>query len=311
MTLATANQTTDKKPVDPASAIVIEPSPGAILRRRIFGHAGFMIGAIIIAVIVILALLAPYISPDSPYNQVLSRKLIPPVWFDSPKATWDHPLGTDHFGRDYLTRLLWGARISLLIGFAAMLISGVIGTTLGVLAGYFGGRVDTVINFIVTTRLSMPVVLVALAVVSLIGSSLTVVIWVLGLLIWDRFAVVMRSATQQVRALDFVASAQALGCSTWRILASEIMPNIANHLIVVATLEMAHAILLEAALSFLGLGVQPPEPSWGLMISEAKGLMFFDGWLIAIPGIALFLLVLAINLLGDGMRDVTAPENRN
>jgi peptide/nickel transport system permease protein len=311
MTLATSNPTTEKPAMDPAASAVIEPSPGAILRRRIFGHTGFMIGAIIIALIVILALLAPYISPDSPYNQVLSRKLIPPIWFDSPKATWDHPLGTDHFGRDYLTRLLWGARISLLIGFAAMLISGVIGTTLGVLAGYFGGRIDTVINFIVTTRLSMPVVLVALAVVSLIGSSLTVVIWVLGLLIWDRFAVVMRSSTQQIRSLDFVAAAQALGCSTWRILASEIMPNSVNNLIVVATLEMAHAILLEAALSFLGLGVQPPEPSWGLMISEAKGLMFFDGWLIAIPGIALFLLVLAINLLGDGIRDVTAPENRN
>jgi len=288
-----------------------EPSPEQILRRRIFGHVGFMIGAVIILTIVVLALLAPYISPHDPYDQVLSRKLIPPIWFDSPKATWDHPLGTDQLGRDYLSRLLWGARISLLIGFSAMLISGVIGTLLGVMAGYFGGRVDMVINFIITTRLSMPVVLVALAVVSLIGSSLTVVIWVLGLLIWDRFAVVMRSATQQVRALDFVAAAEALGCSTSRILATEILPNVANHLIVVATLEMAHAILLEAALSFLGLGVQPPEPSWGLMISEAKGLMFFDGWLIAIPGAALFMLVLAINLLGDGMRDVTAPENRN
>lgn len=295
-----------------AQAIVSsEPSPAAILRRRMFGHAGFMIGAVIVGTIILIALLAPYVSPHDPYDQVLSRKLIPPVWMDSAKATWEHPLGTDQLGRDYLSRLLWGARISLLIGFAAMLISGVIGTILGVTAGYFGGRVDMVINFIITTRLSMPVVLVALAVVSLIGSSLTVVIWVLGLLIWDRFAVVMRSATQQVRALDFVTAAEALGCSTWRILASEIMPNIANHLIVVATLEMAHAILLEAALSFLGLGVQPPEPSWGLMISEAKGLMFFDGWLIAIPGTALFLLVLAINLLGDGMRDVTAPENRN
>jgi len=293
------------------ATIAAEPSPSAILRRRIFGHFGFMIGATIVGVIVLVALLAPFISPHDPYDQVLSRKLIPPVWFESAKATWEHPLGTDQLGRDYLSRLFWGARISLLIGFAAMLISGVIGTTLGVLAGYFGGRVDMVINFIITTRLSMPVVLVALAVVSLIGSSLTVVIWVLGLLIWDRFAVVMRSATQQVRALDFVTAAQALGCSTWRILTSEIMPNIANHLIVVATLEMAHAILLEAALSFLGLGVQPPEPSWGLMISEAKGLMFFDGWLIAIPGSALFMLVLAINLLGDGMRDVTAPENRN
>ena len=193
-----------------------------------------------------------------------------------------------------------------------MLISGVIGTTLGVLAGYFGGRVDMVVNFIVTTRLSMPVVLVALAVVSLIGSSLTVVIWVLGLLIWDRFAVVMRSATQQVRvARVHHRGAGASAARPPRILLTEIAPNVLNHLIVVATLEMAHAILLEAALSFLGLGVQPPTPSWGLMISEAKGLMFFDPWLITIPGVALFLLVLAINMLGDGLRDVTAPENRS
>jgi len=282
-----------------------------MMRKRVFTHWGFMIGAFVLITIFLMALLAPYISPGDPFDQVLSRKLIPPIWSDSAKATWDHPLGTDHLGRDYMTRLFYGARISLLIGFGAMLISGIIGTTLGVLAGYYGGRVDMVVNFIITTRLSMPVVLVALAVVSIVGSSLTVVIWVLGLLIWDRFAVVMRSATQQVRALDFVTSAQALGCSTPRILLTEVMPNITNHLIVIATLEMAHAILLEAALSFLGLGVQPPEPSWGLMISEAKGMIFFDPWLITIPGLALFALVLSINLLGDGIRDVTAPENRN
>ena len=282
-----------------------------MMRKRVFTHWGFMIGAIVLIAIFLMAILAPYISPGDPFDQVLSRKLIPPIWSDSAKATWDHPLGTDHLGRDYMTRLFYGARISLLIGFGAMLISGIIGTTLGVLAGYYGGRVDMVVNFIITTRLSMPVVLVALAVVSIVGSSLTVVIWVLGLLIWDRFAVVMRSATQQVRALDFVTSAQALGCSTPRILLTEVMPNITNHLIVIATLEMAHAILLEAALSFLGLGVQPPEPSWGLMISEAKGMIFFDPWLITIPGLALFALVLSINLLGDGIRDVTAPENRN
>lgn len=284
-----------------------EPSPAALLRRRVFGHAGLLIGSAVLVAIIAMALLAPWIAPHDPYDQVLDRKLIPPVWSESDKATWTHPLGTDHFGRDYLSRLIWGARISLLIGLSAMLISGVIGTVLGVLAGFFGGRVDMVANFLITTRLSMPVVLVAIAVVSLVGSSLTVVIWVLGLLIWDRFAVVMRSATMQVRNLDFVAAAQALGCSTGRIVFSEILPNTANHLIVVATVEMAHAILLEAALSFLGLGVQPPEPSWGLMISEAKGLMFFDGWLIAIPGTALFALVLSINLLGDGVRDVTAP----
>ena len=286
-------------------------SPGKQMLAQASGHRGLLLGGFIVLVIVFMAVFAPLLAPHNPYEQVLSKALIPPVWFDSPKATWEHILGTDQLGRDYLSRLVYGARISLMIGFSAMLISGVIGTVLGICAGYFGGRVDTVISFIITTRLSMPVVLVALAVVSLLGSSLTVVIWVLGLLIWDRFAVVMRSTTQQVRSLDFIASAEALGSSTPRILFVEILPNIANHMIVVATLEMAHAILLEAALSFLGLGVQPPDPSWGLMISEAKGLMFFDGWLIAIPGTALFLLILAINLLGDGIRDVTAPENRN
>ena len=285
-------------------------SPTKMMLSHAMSHRGLLLGGGIVVCVVLVAIFAPLFAPHDPYNQVLSRGLIPPVWFDSPKATWDHILGTDHLGRDYLSRLIYGARISLMIGFSAMLISGVIGTVLGVCAGYFGGRVDMVISFLITTRLSMPVVLVALAVVSLMGSSLTVVIWVLGLLIWDRFAVVMRSATQQVRGLDFVASAEALGSSTSRILFVEILPNISNHIIVVATLEMAHAILLEAALSFLGLGVQPPDPSWGLMISEAKGLMFFDGWLIAVPGTALFFLILAINLLGDGIRDITAPENR-
>lgn len=285
-------------------------SPGKLMLWHALAHRGLMLGGVIVLGIVFVALFAPLLAPHDPYEQILSRKLIPPVWFDDPKATWDHILGTDHLGRDYLSRLIYGARISLMIGFSAMLISGVIGTILGVCAGYFGGKVDAVISFIITTRLSMPVVLVALAVVSLVGSSLTVIIWVLGLLIWDQFAVVTRAATQQVRSLDFIASAEALGSSTPRILFTEVMPNISNQIIVIATLEMAHAILLEAALSFLGLGVQPPDPSWGLMISDAKGLMFFDGWLIAVPGAALFALILAINLLGDGLRDVTAPENR-
>ena len=298
---------TASAPLTPVGTI----SRGALLRRRIRGHYGLMIGGSLLLAMVLLALLAGVLSPHDPYDQQLARKLIPPIWQGGAKTTWAHPLGTDHLGRDYLSRLLHGARVSLLIGICAMLISAIIGTTLGVLAGYFGGRIDMVVNFIVTTRLSMPVVLVALAVVALIGSSLTVVIWVLGLLLWDRFAVVMRSATQQVRALDFVTAAEALGCSPARIVLSEVMPNVLNHLIVVATLEMAQAILLEAGLSFLGLGVQPPTPSWGLMVSEAKGLMFFEAWLIAIPGAALFLLVLAINLIGDGLRDVAQSQGRS
>jgi peptide/nickel transport system permease protein len=288
---------------------VLEPTAGALLRRRIFGHAGFVIGAFIIAAILAIALLAPVIAPYDPYDQDLAQRLVDPVWLEN--GSWAHPLGTDQLGRDYLSRLIYGARISLLIGAVAATISGLIGTSLGLAAGYFGGRVDMVVSFIVTTRLAMPVILVALAVVALAGGSLHVVILVLGLLLWDRFAVVIRSTTMQVRALDYVAAARATGCSTLRIVLSEILPNIMNALIVVVTLEMAQAILLEAALSFLGLGVQPPLPSWGLMVAEGKEYMFFSPWVITIPGVALFVLVLAINLLGDGLRDLTAPENRN
>ena len=279
------------------------------LKRRFRSHQGMIIGSVIVVSVILVALLAPLLSPHDPYQQDLMKRLIPPVW-DS-RGSWEHILGTDHLGRDYLSRLIYGARISLLIGIGAALISGIIGTIMGVMAGYFGGRVDMVVTFMVTVRLSMPVVLVALAVVAIVGGSLQVVITVLGLLLWDRFAVVMRSSTLQIRSMDYVSAAQAVGCSTGRILITEVMPNVVNNLIVIATIEIAHAIILEAALSFLGLGVQPPLPSWGLMVSEGKDMMLFEPWLITIPGVALFLLVLAINLMGDGVRDITAPENRN
>ena len=280
-----------------------------LLRRRVRGHQGMIIGSVIVVAVLLIALLAPLLAPHDPYQQDLLKRLVPPVW-DS-RGSWEHVLGTDHLGRDYLSRLIYGARISLLIGIGAALISGIIGTIMGVMAGYFGGRVDMIVTFMITVRLSMPVVLVALAVVAIVGGSLQVVIAVLGLLLWDRFAVVMRSSTLQIRSMDYVAAARAVGCSTSRVLMTEVMPNVVNNLIVITTIEIAHAIILEAALSFLGLGVQPPMPSWGLMVSEGKDMMLFEPWLITIPGVALFLLVLAINLMGDGVRDITAPENRN
>jgi len=275
---------------------------------RMAGNPSVMTGLILVGAVVAIALLAPLLAPHDPYAQDLMHRLVPPIWHD--KGIWSNPLGTDNLGRDYLSRILYGARISLLIGLSVMVISGLIGTTLGLAAGYFGGRTDLVISFFITARLAMPVVLVALAVVAMIGGSLPVVILTLGLLKWDRFAVVMRSATQQVRSLDYVTAAEAAGASRLRILLGEVLPNVFPHLIVVATVEAGSAILLEAALSFLGLGVQPPLPSWGLMIAEAKNFMFFSFWLIAIPGTALALLVLGINLLGDGLRDVFAPDER-
>ncbi|ETX16287.1 peptide ABC transporter permease [Roseivivax halodurans JCM 10272] len=284
------------------------PTPRDMLVAKVKGHTGLLIGVGIVGLLTFVAILAPVLAPHDPYAQSLMTRMEPPVFLG---GTWEHPLGTDHLGRDYLSRLIYGARVSLLIGAVAALISGLIGTAMGVAAGYFGGKVDMVVTFLINVRLAMPVVLVALAVVAILGGSLTVVICVLGLLLWDRFAVVMRASTLQVSRRDYVAAARSIGASTPRIVLTEIMPNIFNNLIVVITLEMAHAILLEAALSFLGLGVQPPTPSWGLMVSEGKNMMLFEPWLVLIPGAVLFLLVLAINLMGDGLRDVTAPENRS
>ena len=288
---------------------ILDPTPMTKLRRRVFKNHSFLIGAVILISIILIALLAPLFSPHDPYDQDLARRLMNPFWHD--KKTNDlYLLGTDKVGRDYLSRLIYGAQISLLIGFLTILISGTIGTALGVVAGYFGGRVDMVVNFIINTRLAMPVFLVAMAAVVAFGASLHVVIMVLGLFLWDRFAVVMRSITMQARDLDYVKAARAIGCSTPYIIIREIFPNVLSSLTVVATVEMANAILLEAALSFLGFGVQAPTPSWGLMLNEGREYMFFSPWLLALPGTGLFLLVLAINLFGDGLRDVTLERER-
>lgn len=288
-----------------ASTTAAAPAP----RWRPPRHTGLLIGGLLLGLITLTALAAPLLGLADPYASDLAARQQPPVWETG--GTWMHVFGTDHLGRDLLARLVYGARISLLVGATVALTAGTIGTLLGMLAGYFGGRVDTAINFLITTRLAMPLVLVALAVVNVFGPSLKIVVGVLGLLLWDRFAVVARSATQQVRSLEYVQAARAVGCGTAHIVLREILPNISGPLLVVATLEMAHAILLEAALSFLGLGVPAPLPAWGLMIAEGKDMMFFSSYLIAVPGAALFVLVLAINLLGDGLRDVTAARGRS
>jgi peptide/nickel transport system permease protein len=277
--------------------------------RRIRKHTGLVLGSALLLAIILLALAAPLIAPYDPYHQDLARRMVPPVWHAN--GGWDHPLGTDNLGRDYFSRLLYGGQISLMIGLVVMLISGMIGTTLGLVGGYFGGRVDAVVTFITTTKLAMPLILIALAVVATLGSSLLVVMLVLGFLKWERFAVVVRAATQQARSQEYVAAARSAGASSTRIILTEILPNIVPQLVVVATVEAASAILIEASLSFLGLGVQPPLPSWGLMIAEAKAYMFFSFWMIALPGAALALLVLSINMVGDGIRDVSNPEGRN
>lgn len=284
------------------------PGPGEIMRRRARSHVGFLAGTGFVLLVVLLAVFAPWVSPSDPFTQNLDARLIDPFWAKG--GDWAHPLGTDSLGRDYLTRILFGARISLTIGFGAAIISGVVGSTVGIIGGYFGGRVDAVVMYLINVKLALPGILIALSLVSVFGGSLIALIAILGFLFWDRFAVVTRSVTQQIRGQEFVTAAHAVGASHTRILLREILPNVTSHIIVIASLETAIAILVEAVLSFLGLGIQPPTPSWGLLISEGRNFMFFKPWLIALPGLALFFLVIAINLMGDGIRDITVPEGR-
>ncbi|MCC6718810.1 MAG: ABC transporter permease [Acetobacteraceae bacterium] len=275
-------------------------------RARLLGNWAFLLGAFIVGGCAVIAVVVTWIMPHDPFLIDLNRRLIPPSWMEG--GTPLNFLGTDQLGRDYFSRLLYGTRISMLIGVLTVITSGLIGITVGVLGGFYGGKIDDAVMFAITTRLSIPAVLVALAVAALRGTSLTLVILVLGLLLWDRFAVVARSTTMQLRNLDYVAAAWCAGVSPWWVLSREVLPNIATHLAVVATLEMALAILLEAALSFLGLGVPAPLPSWGLMISEAKEYMFFTPWMIIVPGAALFVLVMGVNLLGDALRDMMGTD---
>jgi len=270
------------------------------------GEVNLVIGLAIVLLAIAVAIAAPLLAPGDPYEQSLAARLLPPVWNE--RGTWEHILGTDQLGRDYLSRLIYGARVSLTIGLLTAAISGLIGVTLGTAAGYFGGRVDTIVTYLVTVRLSMPAVIVALAVVALVGNSFMTIMTVLGLLLWDQFALVSRSMTRQVVAQDYIVAAKSTGASTFKIIAREVLPNILPMVLVVATVEIASAIMVESSLSFLGLGVQPPTPSWGLMMSEGKEQIFFTSWLILPPGVALFVLILGINMIGDGLRDRLAPS---
>ncbi|MBB3182245.1 ABC transporter permease [Variovorax sp. Sphag1AA] len=266
---------------------------------------GLVIGGTLLLLFLLVAVFPGVISPHDPYAQSLMRRMRPPVWAG---GSWTYPLGTDTFGRDYLSRLAHGARISLFVGFGGAALAGLIGAGLGILAGYFGGWVDRFVSFVVATRLALPSLLMALAVLQIAGSGLAIVIAVLALTHWDRFAVVMRTVVRQVAGMDYVTRARAMGSSDLRIIGQEVLPNVTSQLIVVFTLEVAQCILAAAVLSFLGLGIQAPEPSWGLMMSEGRVMLTVNPWLITLAGIALMVLVLAVNLVGDGLRELLAPK---
>jgi peptide/nickel transport system permease protein len=288
---------------------VYSPTPYELMKRRARSHPGFLIGNAVVLTVFIVAVFAPLIAPFDPFDQDISRRLINPIW--GAKSSWLNPLGTDAFGRDYLSRVIHGARVSMIVGIVAPMIAACVGSLIGMIGGYYGGRVDAVVMYLINSKLALPGLVVALSLVAVFGGEVFVLVLVLAFLFWDRYAIVLRTVTQQIRAQEFVTAAEAVGCSVPRIILTEILPNVMNQIIVILTLEMAIAILIEATLSFLGLGIQPPTPTWGNLIAEGRNFMFFKPYLVTIPGICLFFLAIAINMMGDGIRDITAPEGRN
>jgi peptide/nickel transport system permease protein len=278
-----------------------------VFMRRLVARRTALFGLVVVLGVVLTAAASPLLSPFDPIEQDLGDlRLRAPGFRDA--AGRLHPLGTDHLGRDLLARVIYGARPALLVGFAAVVISGVIGMAAGLCSGYFGGRVDDVLMRLADIQLAFPFILLAIAVIGVLGPSLATIIVVIGVSSWVVYARIVRSAVLSLREREFVLAALALGGGDGRVLLRHILPNALTPWLVVATLDMARVIVIESALSFLGLGVQPPTPTWGGMLADGRVYISTAWWLATFPGLAILVTVLGINLFGDGLRDTLDPR---
>ena len=275
----------------------------AARRRQYPWFAGAILGALVVT-----AVFAPYLAPHSPTEGDIVKKSIPPIWMDGGDA--EHLLGTDRFGRDVLSRVIWGSRISLLVSLVAIGVAGTLGTLLGLISGYRGGLIDALLMRLTDIGLSLPTILIAVVMVAVSEPSFRNVVLVIALLLWPRFARQVRGETLAVKAQDFVALAVVAGRSSAWIIRRHIFPNVVPTLLVISTLQVGYVILLEGTLSFLGVGVPPPNPAWGLMIADGRGFLATAWWISLFPGLAMLLTVLAVNLMGDWLRDHLDPKLR-
>jgi len=277
-----------------------------VLASRLVRRRTALFGAIVVAVVIVTAVAAPWLSPFDPLGQDIGNRLKAPGWRD---AAGDlHPLGTDQLGRDLLARVIFGAQPALMVASAAVLISGVLGMAAGLLGGYFGGRLDDALMRLADVQLAFPFILLAIAVIGVLGPSLPTIIVVIGVSSWVVYARVVRAAVLTLREREFVQAAHALGGGDGRVIVRHILPNAFAPWLVVATLDMARVIVIESALSFLGLGVQPPAPTWGGMLADGRVYITTAWWLATFPGLAILVTVLGINLFGDGLRDTLDPR---
>jgi peptide/nickel transport system permease protein len=267
-----------------------------------------MLGLLFVGILLLTAAFAPLVAPNDPFEQDIMNSLNPPAWMED--GSWDFPLGTDQVGRCILSRIIYGTRISLIVGICAVSIMVLIGTSLGMLAGFYGGVVDSIISFLINCMMGFPFILLAMSLVVVLGPSLKNLVIALGVTSWPVFARVARVETLKYKSQEFILAAHSLGYSSLRIIVRHILPNLATSLIVVGTVEVARAIIRESILSFLGLGVQPPTPSWGVMLSEGRGYMLIQWWLATFPGLAIFVSALGMNLIGDALRDLLDPHLR-
>ena len=267
-----------------------------------------MLPLAIIALLIFTAVFAPMLSQYGPTEQDLIMRLKPPAWV--PGGSIEHLLGTDLFGRDVLSRTIHGARVSLSVALVAIIFAGLIGTSVGLVAGYFGGWLEIILMRVVDAFLAVPAVLVAIVLASTQGPSFQNVVIVIGLLYWPRYARQVRGETLQIKEADYVKLARTAGCSPLRILIHHVLPNLLPSLLVLSSLQVGSAIILEATLSFLGVGIPPPQPAWGVIVEDGRGMIASAWWISLFPGLAIAFTVLAFNLMGDWIRDKLDPKLR-
>jgi len=297
----------------PNGTVVALPAPVSVEERRwvmtlkrLARRRTALFGLGVVSIVLVAAAFAPWLTPFDPLEQDINQRLQEPGWQTAEGHV--HALGTDHLGRDILARVIFGSRIALVVGLSAVLISGVLGMAIGLVSGYFGGKVDDFFMRLADIQLAFPFILLAIAVIGVLGPSLRNIIIVIGVSSWVVYARVVRGEVLSIREREFVQAAIALGSRDGRVLVRHVLPNAFTPWLVVATLDMARVIVIESALSFLGLGVQPPTPTWGGMLADGRVYLSTAWWLATFPGLAILVTVLGINLLGDGLRDTLDPR---
>ena len=287
-----------------------EPGVEVVARRAAPRRRGrlpvFSLG--IIGLFALVALFAPVVSPADPVAQSLRNRFRPPAWQEG--GSWLNPLGTDRLGRDLLSRIVWGSRVSLTAGVLTVLLASAVGAAVGLVAGYYGGRVDAVLMRVTDATMSFPVILLALILAVTAGPSFANVVVAIAVILWARYARVIRGNVLTLMQLDFIAQSRVAGAGAWRIITRHLFPNTFNTLVVLVTLQIGYVIIVEASLSFLGAGIPPPAPAWGSMIAEGREFVTRAWWASCFPGLAILLVVLAFNLLGDWLRDTLDPKLR-